>query len=106
MATLRHPTMSFNFVKPGEPFEVPDEDASKLVERYGCEVVGEPAHASDVAIKIEGGGELIKKMKEVVDEPLFVEAEVPVETSPGWWLYDGKKMRKSKLPPEALALLE
>lgn len=105
---MRHPTMRFNFTPPGEVFETTPECVNRLVNVYGCEVVGEsprpkakpkPPPEITVEVKIEGAEEAIEKIKELNDA-------IPIQTSPGWWLYDGKKYRRAKLPAEAAALLE
>ena len=111
MVTLRHASRSFAFKKPGEPFEVPDEDADKLISRYGCEVVGanpwmpKPS-APKTSPETKPLLEPVTAEVPVIPEETSPDMIPPVETSPGWWLYEGKKYRRKNLPPAAAALLE
>ena len=118
MIKLRHPTRSFAFKKPGEVFEVYDKDVDKYVNRYGCELVDNPRlpkpkpkpkprtgiDVAEVLDKIDISPDEVDELRaEIADLP---EVTPPVQSSPGWWSYEGKKYRKAKLPAEALALLE
>jgi hypothetical protein len=121
MIKLRHATMSFNFKKPGETFEVDADEVDKLIDRYGCELVEGPFDRKEFLKEVaESKPEAKPKIKKIKDLDVTDTGEVtegtdkeiyevmmrPIETSPGWWLYDGKKYRKAKLPAEAAALLE
>ena len=114
---MRHPTMRFNFTQPGEVFETTEDCVEYLVERYGCEVV-EPriVITNDPVIMAENRKKIEAKLNDDY-EFTDTEAEVPeaedieviappVETSPGWWFWKGRKYRKNNLPAEAAALLE
>ena len=106
--------MRFNFTPPGEVFETTSDCVEYLVKTYGCEVVGEspkpkakpkPPPKITIEVEVEGAKEAAEKIKKLVDA-LPDPPAAPVETSPGWWLWEGKKYRKNKLPAKAAALLE
>jgi hypothetical protein len=110
MIKLRHPTRSFNFKRPGETFEVYDKDVNKYVNRYGCELVELGlVITDDPAVIAENREKIIEDLSLGADEVTDVRVNdiaVPIQTSPGWWLYEGKKYRKAKLPAAGAALLE
>ena len=122
MAWLKHPTKSFNFNVPGEPFEVPDEDVGYLCSEHGCEVVDPDVPPLDLSVGLEidfddeaavrGIRELQSKLPEPEPEP-EPETEEPDDSIPdpihvggGWYDYNGERCRKRDLPPEALEALD
>ena len=89
MTKLRHPTISFNFNTPGEVFEVPDENVGYLVDTYGCEVVN---------------------VEEDIPDPTPESTPNPdnfaISKGGGWYEYQGRSYRFSRLPPAAIVLEE
>ena len=119
MTKLRHHSARFathdGVFEPGEVFDIPDpKDVEHLVKNRGCEIVEEPKPWAEpeVAIFVEATkddvDDAMKIVTDAADDALeaMVERAKPIKTSPGWWLWEGKKYRLAKLPVEAVALLE
>ena len=115
MPKLRHPTMSFNFNRPGEVFEVSDESVEYLIETYGCEVVDGPTPPPALprpkpkpAVKDEPA--LNEPEKDIPDEPPPKPPSDPdnyaVKRKGGWYEYQGKSYRFADLPDSAIVLEE
>lgn len=100
---LRHPTRTFNFKPQGAVFEVPSEDVAYLVETYGCEIVDPPVEVEIPSIRPDPIIEYLEPEPEPEPEETI---EIPLETSPGWFEYGGRKYRRTSLPTEARELLE
>jgi hypothetical protein len=94
MAWLRHPTITFNFIPPGEPFEALDENVEYLIETYGCELLDSNAPVPPLVIE------------DAVESDIEPELEEPIHVGGGWYSYNGEKLRKRDLPPEALEALD
>ena len=95
------------FLPRGEVFDVPDDLAKRLLSRHDTlRVIGPSPESAEPVIFGNDRSRFGRLDLDLVTSSTDAVQTMPFNKGHGWWVWQGKKYRKTQLPAEALALLE